>query len=115
MESHTTQSSGNTTLDQIVNKESNSELIEIKDVEGTPYKKVKVDEKWYVGLAGQRVSKALASEEECDDVLNAMNVEINLPVIDAMIKAYISHNEILERLNMLEKVVKHEAEQRLSK
>lgn len=105
MDSQATQESTHGKLENLVNKESNTELIKVVDVEGVPWKMVKVDEDWFVGLAGTRVSNRLASEEEAMEVLLNMNSEINLTVIHAMIESYANHHNLLKRIELLEKLI----------
>lgn len=46
-------------------QESNTELIEEKEITDTPFKAVRHDKDWFVALNRYRISGSLASYEEC--------------------------------------------------
>lgn len=46
------------------NKESNSKLVEQKEVEGTPFTAMKYQEKWYLTLGRYRLTEGMESEEK---------------------------------------------------
>ena len=47
-----------------------SKIVEIKDIENTPFKKVYAENKgWFIGCGGTRISKFVDTESEAEELL----------------------------------------------
>lgn len=66
-------------------KQSSSELIERKGINGTPFEAVRHDKKWFIGFGKYKISREMQTEQDCIEECKNPQWNTFLNVIQAMI------------------------------
>lgn len=68
-------------VEEITNK--NSTLVEIEDIPKTPFKIVKTADKWFIGIAGERLTDLFETKEGALNELydNMWNIIMHLTIV----------------------------------